>query len=573
MPLFSHEITTLGLSDTRSNPLENPAVSLSSPAVFQWLSNGEPTAAGELINEANALQITTVYACIRVLAESVASLPLELWERTDSGHQKAVDQNLYYLLAVEANPEMSAFTWKESTIGSLSLTGNSYSQIERNTAGQPVAIWPLHPFKTEPFRQPNNIVAYRTSDGMLNGQTRIVDAEDVLHLSLFSFDGLKGISPIEMARQSLGLAKASEKFGARFFGNGTNPGGVLMNKGPKPDPKAQKEISESWYSQQGGSNQGKTAFLFGAEWSYQQLGLSPEESQFLATRQFQRSEICALFRVPPHFVGDTTRLSGTNSEQMSLSFATQTLQPILNRFTGEITRKLIPTQGRKANKFFIQWDLTDLLKMDFKTQMEGYAAGRQWGWYTGNDVRRKLGENPAEPEAGLDVYLVPVNLQNAARLLDTESMQDQPIGATAPTQAERNLLGVYTRSYITLYKDAFGRLLHRNKRDLDTISALFRPVLRSIADTAVAENGLDAVTQGSPADNIVNDALRAMECRAAKWPATLSTSETDELCRTEFNRAVRAIHIATSREIAAAKASTDLTPTTTWNGTEDAQAA
>lgn len=372
-------------------------------------------------------------------------------------------------------------------------------------------------------------------------------------------------------RQSLGLAKATEKFGARFFGNGSRPGGVVMNKGARPDLKVQKEITESWNQQHGGTNQGKTAFLFGGEWSYQQIGLSPEDSQFLATRNFQRAEIAAMYHLPPHYAGDTSRLSGNNAEQQNLQVVTDTLRPYLCRGENEIIRKLMPTQGRKANKYFVSFDVSERQRGDFKTQQEGFAAGVQWGWFSPNDVRKKLGENPGPAE--LDVYRIPVNMQSAKTLLTTESIQDQPLpGAeppsdpaapptqdpNLPTAAERNLLGIYTRAYIGLYRDAFRRFSRRSKHDYASIYACFQSVLRSMADLACGQ--IDAVLRDSSSiqDGLVEEVIRSMEKRAAKWPSAISEEEFEGYASSEFLKAVRSIHINASREMSAARAAQEV---------------
>jgi HK97 family phage portal protein len=565
------------LDEKRNNPLENPAVPLSSPALWQWLTGGEPTASGESITDYNALSITTVYICVTFIAQAIASLPFEWWERVKDGRERAIENTVYYLLATEPNPEMSAFTFKETFFGCLALTGNTYAQIERNGADQPVAFWPLHPHKTKPIRLPNNRLAYQTSDGMPLGETRIIQPENVLHVPLFSMDGLCGLSPIGLLRQSLGLAKATEKFGARFFGNGSRPGGVVMNKGPKPDLKVQKEITESWNREQGGTNQGKTAFLFGGEWDYKQIGLSPEDSQFLATRQFQRAEIAAMYHLPPHYAGDTSRLSGNNAEQQNLQVVTDTLRPYLSRAENEFDRKLSATQGRKANKFFSSFDITERLRGDFKTQQEGFAAGVQWGWFCPNDVRRKLGENPGPKE--LDVYRVPVNMQAASTLLDTESIQDQPLagaapndpasteppdptgtddGETAPTPAERKLLGVYAASFAGLYAHSFRRLYGRGKRDSAAINGAVRPILRCVADLALEMACAPAQAREAIAERLVDDVIKGMDKRAHKWPAGLEGAGIDELAGPEFLKAVRSIHINASKELAAASAAQEV---------------
>lgn len=561
------------------NPLENPAVPLSSPALWQWLTGGEPTASGETVNEANALTISTVYVCVTFIAQAIASLPFEWWERIPAGRERAIETNIFYLLSTEPNPEMSAFTFKETFFGCLALTGNTYAQIERNSIDQPVAFWPLHPFHTKAVRLPNNRLVYRTSDGMPLGQTRDIQPEDMLHLPLFSLDGIHGLSPIGLMRQSLGLAKATEKFGSRFFGNGSRPGGVVMNKGPKPAKEIQQEITESWNRTQGGSNQGKTAFLFGGEWDYKQIGLSPEDSQFLATRQFQRAEIAAMYHLPPHYAGDTSRLSGNNAEQQNLQVVTDTLRPYLSRAENEFDRKLAPTQGRKANKYFSSFDIAERLRGDFKTQQEGFAAGVQWGWFSPNDVRKKLGENPGPPE--LDVYRVPVNMQAAKTLLDTESIQDQPLpgaapgvvdppsneppdpngtdaGETAPTPAERKLLGSYAAAFAGLYSRAFRRLYAADTRDSAAIARTVGPILRCIADLALEMHAAPADRREAVAEALVADVAAAMTKRAQKYPEGLQQPAIDELAGPEFLRAVRNIHINAARELAATIASTEV---------------
>lgn len=574
---MAFEITTLGLSaELRSDPLESPSTALSSPALWQWLTGGEPTAAGETINENNALQITTVYRCVRYIGEAIASLPLEIWERVGQGRVKAVDHDLFYFFTVEPNPEMTAFTFKETFAGCLALTGNAYAQIERNKYDDPVAFWPLHPHKTKPVRLANNQIVYETTDGEPFGQKRIIQPADVLHVPLFSFDGIMGLSPVGLARQALGLAKATEKFGSRHFGNGSKPNGVVFNKGPKPDPKVRKELVDSWKQEMGGTNQGSTAFLFGGEWDYKQISMTPEDSQFLATRQYQRADIAAMFGLPPHIAGDTTRLSGTNAEQEGLRIVTDTLRPYLARLENEFDRKLMPRVGRKANLFFFGFDVSERLRGDFKTQQEGFASGVQWGWYSPNDVRKKLGENPGPAE--LDVYRVPVNMQSAKTLLTTESIQDQPAGGAkdqggqdpadvqdpekgppAPTPAERKLLGVYARTFSGLYRRGFRQLCRRDKRDLGAIHATIGPVLKGVADLALEMNSAPADRAEQLAGDLVADVLKNLEKRAAKWPAAIAEADADELAGPEFLRAVRSIHINAAKETFAARAAAEVT--------------
>ncbi|WP_433963654.1 phage portal protein [Tunturiibacter gelidiferens] len=559
---FARELRTPAITqlELRGDPLNNPAIPLSTSGFLAWASSGEPTASGEQVSISTALQQATVYACVRVLSESVASLPVKVYERIDKGRKESTDHILSHLLGVAPNSEMTSFTFWESMVGALALTGNCFAEIQRDKADRPVALWPLHPQLTEPKRDSNGDLVYQTTDGMAQGKFRVIASADVLHVPLFSFDGLKGLSPIQLARQGIGLARASEKFGARYFGNGAKPGGILSTSSDLDDPEMQA-VKESWERTQGGENQGRTAVLPGS-WTYTPIGISPEDSQFLQTRQFQRTELAALFRIPPHMVGDTSKLSNSNAEQSSLMFITDSLRPYLSRLEAELARKLLPVIGRNSGRFFVQFDVTERLRGDFSTTMTGFATGKQWGFFSTNDVREDLGLNPIGPTG--DVYWSPVNMQNSARLLDTESLQDQPIGGPqpnpdgAPTPAERSMLNRYSSAYITIYRDAFKRLIKREKRDFDTISALFKPVLISISEAAVSH----AYGEVENRDTYVSAKNIESVCRSmAKRAETFTEAELDAQAQQEFVKAIRSLHINTHRDAAAAAAEASITET------------
>jgi HK97 family phage portal protein len=524
--------------------LENPAVSLSSPAAYQWLTNAEPTAAGELVNEQNALSILSVYACVRVLAESIASLPLKVYENLETGRREADDYELYNLLTLAPNPEQTAFSFFETVVGCLALTGNAYAQIQR-VHGKVVALWPLHPLKTRPERDATGKLVYRTTDGMADGKARYIDPADIIAIPLFSFDGIQGLSPIQQARQELGLTQATTKFGARFFGNGSKPGGVLSTTSNLNEVQL-GQAREAWQSAQGGSNQGKTAVLPG-DWKYTQIGVSPEDSQFLSTRAFNRSEIAALFRVPPHLIGDTSRLSNANHEQQQLEFVTTTLRPYMVRIEQEIHRKLLPN---KAN-YFVKFDVRELLRTDFKSQMEGFATGRQWGFFNTNMILEDLGKKSIGP-AG-DVFFAPVNMVNLDQLLApaTDSEAEPTSGEDVPTPAERNLIRDYASAMTTVFRDGLGRLVAREKRDLDSVSAIFKPLVSSLVKLSEERSGeLDPAV----ADKITKDVLKTIEKRCSDW----NTDGADDIASNEFVRVIRAVVVNVAREAAAKAAIREL---------------
>jgi HK97 family phage portal protein len=409
---------------------ENPSTPLS--AVLKWLGAGTETVSGELINEHIALQISTVRACVTVLAESVASLPCKMYEKKEAGTEEADGHPSGYIVGVEPNDEMSAFTFWETIVGSNALTGNAYAEIMWAGTGNTTVgeLYPLHPLMTEPYREKSGDLMYRTKQGVVAGtsvtangfQWRTIKPENILHFRLFSLDGIKGMSPVQLMRQSLGLTRAAEKYGSRFFGNGSKPGGVLS--GPEDTGEVELSLARAaWESAQGGSNQGRTAVLPG-EWKYEQIGLSPEDSQFLATRVFQRAEIAAMFRVPSHMVGDTSKISNNSYEQMTLSFVADTLRPILTRIESELNRKLLHRVGRKANKYFFKFDLSERMRSDHESTMKGIQNGRQWGIIGVDEARISLGLNPV----GDNSRIVPINMMNA----DLIPKQETIPGGTAP---------------------------------------------------------------------------------------------------------------------------------------------
>ncbi len=407
------EPTALALSAIleRRDSLESQAVPLTSAAAFGIVFGGEPTASGEVITEANALQVSAVFTCVRLIAESVAGIPLKVYERTAQGKVESFDHSLSYLLTVQANPDMSAVTFIESLVAAVALTGNGYAEIVFDASKTPIALWPLNPLRTQPKRLDNGTLVYETPGP--NQTVRTLSADDVIHVPLFSFDGLKGLSPIQLARQTLGLASAQLKSGARFFGNGSKPGGILAPKNPI-DAKQGAQMRESWEQQAGGINQGRTIVL-PQEWSYTAIGMSLEDAQFLQARGFSRNEVGALYRVDPHYLGDTTRQAAANHVQMALSLIQDTLSPYMTKIVQEVMRKLLPATGKVRSRFFVAFDHAERLKADYKTTLEAIAVGRQWSILTIDEGRAQLGLNPVGPDQGGDTLMVPVNMIDSRR--------------------------------------------------------------------------------------------------------------------------------------------------------------
>ena len=390
-----------GFGQARDKPVDKAA-----DAGYSFLFGR--TMSGKPVNERTAMQTTAVYACVRILAEAVASLPLHVYEYQDDGGKKLVhDHPLYYLLHDEPNPEMTSFVFRETLMSHLLIWGNAYAQIIRDGAGRVLGLYPLLPDKMDVQRDDKGNIYYvysRNSDEnpMFKEYGNIkLKAEDVLHIPGLGFDGLIGYSPIAMAKNAVGMTLACEEYGASFFANGANPGGVLEHPGVLKDPS---KVRESWNSvYRGVSNAHKIAVLEEGM-KYQQIGIPPEEAQFLETRKFQINEIARLYRIPPHMVGDLDKSSFSNIEQQSLEFVKYTLDPWVIRWEQSLQRSLL-LPGEKG-KYFIKLNVDGLLRGDYQSRMNGYAVGRQNGWFSANDIREMENMNPIPDEEGGNLYLI-----------------------------------------------------------------------------------------------------------------------------------------------------------------------
>ena len=384
--------------------------------------------AGKNVTERSAMQMTAVYSCVRVLSEAVAGLPLHVYKyRSDGGKEKAFTHPLYRLLHDEPNPEMTSFVFRETLMTHLLLWGNAYAQIIRNGKGEVIALYPLMPNRMTVDRDSSGRLYYkyyRGSDEAIRSKEYevVLSPYDVLHIPGLGFDGLVGYSPIAMAKNAIGLAIATEEFGAKFFANGAAPSGVLEHPGTIKDPS---KVREAWQSQFGGSsNSGKVAVLEEGM-KYTPISISPEQAQFLETRKFQINEIARIFRVPPHMVGDLEKSSFSNIEQQSLEFVKYTLEPWLVRWEQSMMRSLLTTSEKQD--YFIKFNVDGLLRGDYASRMSGYATARQNGWMSANDIRELENMDRIPAEEGGDLYLINGNmlpLGNAGAFANTETSND-----------------------------------------------------------------------------------------------------------------------------------------------------
>lgn len=373
---------------------------------LDWMRNlGVDTTAGVSVNEITALQSAAVYACVRLLAETVASLPLITYRRlSNGGKERATDHPLYNVLHYQPNRFMSSFEWRETMMGHLLLWGNAYSRIEDDASGNVIELYPM---------RPDRVQISQTEEGLIYtysppGREVVALPEDrIFHVPGFSLDGIVGISTIAQARQAIGLSLATEEFGSRFFGNGARPGGVLEHPGTLTD-EAMERLRLSWeQSHTGTANAHKVAILEEGM-KYTQIGIPPDDAQFLETRKFQLAEIARIFRVPAHLIGDLDRATFSNIEHQSLEFVIHSVRPWLVRWEQAIMRSLL--LKRERNQIFAEFLVDGLLRGDTMSRYQAYATAVTNGWMSRNEIRQLENLNPVE---GLDEYLVPMNMMES----------------------------------------------------------------------------------------------------------------------------------------------------------------
>ena len=362
---------------------------------------------GEKVDEKTAMQIATVYACVRLLADSVAQLPLFLYrDEKDGKSSKAVKHPLYKILYRQPNPEMTSFSFREVMMTHLLLWGNAYAQIVRDGKNNVIGLYPLLPENVEVDRGENGKLYYTYhayTDEVPNTKNKdiVFRREEILHVVGLGFNGLVGFSPIAMMKNVLGATIAVEKYGSVFFKNGAQPMGVLEHPGVLKNPE---RIRENWKEVYGGASNAQSVSILEEGMSYKPISLPPEDSQFLSTREFDVEEICRIFRVPPHMVQSLKRSTFNNIEHQSIDFVVHTLDPWLLRIEQAIIKDLLLENEKDV--YYPKFNVDGLLRGAVNERMRAYSVGVTNGFLSPNEVRRKENLPPIPAEEGGDFYFV-----------------------------------------------------------------------------------------------------------------------------------------------------------------------
>ncbi|MCL2071176.1 MAG: phage portal protein [Oscillospiraceae bacterium] len=427
----------MGLFSRKSRAAKSPKIdnSLTTSKSMFWGGSS----AGTPVNETTAMQTAAVYACIRVVSEAVAGLPLNVYIHKENGSKLVTEHHLYNLLHNAPNPEMTSFTFRETLMGHLLTYGNAYAQILRDNSGKVVALYPLLPNKIDVWRSDNGDIYYtyyrdrdETKPQEKSGGVTL-RKDQVLHIPGLSFNGLVGYSPIAYAKNAVGLAIATETYGASFFANGGNPSGVIETETEVSDPT---KLRDTWeVIHKGSRNSNKVAILEKGT-KYTPISISPEHAQFLETRKFQIGEISRIFGVPPHMIGDLEKSSFSNIEQQALEFVKYCVNPWIIRWEQAMCQTLILPSEK--SQYFIKFNLDGLLRGDREARMRGYAIGIQNGFMSPNDVRRLEDWDLIPAEDGGDSYICNGNMKS----IKTAAFGSD--GADSVSNAIPNLMGDFT---------------------------------------------------------------------------------------------------------------------------------
>ncbi|MGI9458440.1 MAG: phage portal protein [Pirellulales bacterium] len=477
---------------------------------FGWdsESGGGGSAAGVRITPDTALKSTAVLACARVLAETVAGLPLHLYKRTGQGRSIANEQPLYSVLHEQPNSWQTSFEWREQSMLHVCLWGNAYSEIRSGSAGSVTELHPLHPSRMSVERIENGKLRYKYREP--NGTETVYRQDKILHVRWMSSDGVTGMIPVDLAKDAVALARACELHGASYFGNGAIPG-VVLETDQTLEPSAASSLRENWERMHRGAGRAhRTAVLMGGLKAHELTGTNTE-AQFLESRRFQVEEICRLFRVPPHLVGDLSRSSFSNIEQQSIDFVQHTLLPWLKRFETAFSRDLIT--DRKTH--FAEFDTRGLLRGDAAARASYYSTLWNLGVLSINEIRGFENMNSVDGGDERFVQLSMTTIQGAKDQAETQP-EEKPQEAPAEPEAEEPKLeqkaedtenlaaqalnGAQISGLLTIIESMTGGLLDRSSAEA-LISAAF-PMLSATTISAVLDGAKTGAVVGIPEEPV-----------------------------------------------------------------------
>lgn len=407
---------------------EKRDLSLTNPKAWNpslWNLMGSQSHAGVNVNEDTALNYSAVFNAIALISGTVATLPLHLMRKKASGQSLATDKRVYRVLHDIANPEMTAMTLKEVLTAHILAWGNCYAEKVIDDRNNIYELWPIAPNRVRMARGADRQLRYVIK--MPSGEEIVLRRDKILHVPGLGFDGWQGYSVITRARESIGLGMAAEEFGALHFGSGTHPG-VVVSHPSKLSQEAHDNLKGDLVNKYSGLGKSHRLLLLEEGMSIEKIGFSPEDSQFLETRQFQIPEIARWFNLPPHKLKDLTKSSFNNIEQEQISFVTDSILPWLVRFEQHYNMQLLTEQERNR-KLYFKHIVEGLLRGDAESRGNFYNQMFMIGGMSINEIREKEDLNPIQ---GGDEHFVPLNM------IPLESAKDYVMQSTQENESQNN---------------------------------------------------------------------------------------------------------------------------------------
>lgn len=426
------------------------------------LSLFRPPIAGVRVDEHTAMTYGALWACVRVISETMASLPWGVHRVNGEMRERVSGHPVHRLIHRRPNPETTPFRFKETLIAHALTWGNGYAEIERNRMGEPIALWIITPDRVEPDRDGRGNIIYKVSNE--RAEDSEIPARDMYHLPGLAFDGLKGYSVVSQAKESISLGLATEQFGSAFFGNGSHLGGVITHdpdsKGAELSEPGIKNLLASFNRKHtGGPSKAKKVHYLDAGLKYQEIGVPPEDAQFLETRRFQTLDMARWFRVPPHKLAELDRATHNNIESQNIEFVTDVVVPWATRMEQEADFKLF---DEDEVELFTKFNINALLRGDTAARQSFYTAMLDRGVFDIDEVRAREDMNPLPEDRGR-LRLVQANMMSVERAL-------QEGGTESSARASDR------RATSALWEDPASRMV---RKEINAISRM-------------AEKGIDA---------------------------------------------------------------------------------
>jgi len=447
----------------------------------QWFPSHYMTGAnttGETVNQGNALTLSAVYACVNLISQDVSKVPFHCYRGSDRGKDR-IRNNIDNLLNYRPNFYMSAMDFRRVLTAHVLTYGNGYAEIERNINNEIIGLWILPPDKVKPIVQ----------EGMLYYEVRTTDStytllpEEVIHLKGLGFDGIKGYSVIQYAAQTLGIALAAEKTAGALFGNGCITHGHLEHPANLSD-RAAKNIRDSHLDYHQGASKAYKVPIYEEGMKWVADTIPPEQAQFLQTRAFNTTEICRFFRVSPIKVGDYSHATFSNVEQLSIDYVGDTLITWFRCWEQEVWYKLFNQEEREQG-YFAEHVIEGLLRGDMLARYQGYAIGRQWGWFSVNMILQKENMNTIG-EAG-DIHLSPLNM------VDVNTLGSTPMpDATQSKMLSKDIAERLGRAELTQLEKQLTREDYKEELFLEWAEKFYSKHNEYVSKTlSVLSNGID----------------------------------------------------------------------------------